>query len=94
MPYTLDSLAEIIAQIVDFSWDDYNPIIPENVYPDNVGWNIAYVCACFLAQHTVEGHNGVDTEYAYNGLSVDSFMSYKERLKLAKKIINQMGGPK
>lgn len=80
------SLPEILAQIVEYSRDDYRG--PDSIYPTDVGWNCAYVCACFLAQHTKHGSDeGVDTESPWAGLKVMEDIPFKERVKLAEKLV-------
>lgn len=85
-----DSLAQIMAQVVEFGREDYKG--STSVIPDNIEWNIAYQAACFLAQYTVGGDDGVDTEVAYYGLEVNKDMPYEDRLKLAYKLIEEWGG--
>lgn len=88
--YPLAGLATIIAQIVHFSRDDYtgSPTMPASISQD-VLWNIAYVVACFLAQHTRKGDVGVDTETAYVGMEVTADMPYSARLALAERLVRE-----
>ena len=89
------TLAEILAQIVAYMHDDYNPRQSETVIPDEVIWNCAYVCACFVAQHTVNGGEGVDTGHPYEALKItDETISYAERVMLADSLIHSYGGVK
>ena len=78
--YSLDSLAAVIAQIVHFAHDDYEQ---SGFLPEEVTWNIAYVVACFTAQHATLGKDGVHTEAALVGMKIAERMSYDERLRLA-----------
>lgn len=94
MTYTNGSLAEILAQIVQFSQNLYQPIQSDTVYPEDVAENCAYTCACFIAQHTQHGNEGVELEVAYRGLKVNEWLSYSERVLLAQDIIRKYGGEK
>ena len=87
-------LATIIANIVEYSRNDYYPIEPETVYPEDVVWNCAYICACFIAQNTVHGQDGVDREIPLNMLKIDQHMSMEERVKLALALVEEFGGQK
>ena len=88
MKYTVDTLAEVIAQVVHFSMDDFSGS-SDNEYPEQVAWNVSYQVACFLAQHTLHGGNGVETDVAMDLLQVGKFMPYIERVELARKAILQ-----
>lgn len=90
MKYGRATLAETVAQVVHFARDDYRP--PDSTMPDDVVWNVSYICACFLAQHTVEGGDGVETEYPWTLLQVTTDMEYEARLKLAESAIAGLGG--
>lgn len=92
--YTLSSPAEIMAQIVQFSYSDYYDGVHKTTLPYEVRWNVAFIIACFLAQHTVQGGDGVDPEIGYDGMQVDVHLSYGERVDLAKKLIEDFGGVK
>jgi hypothetical protein len=92
MKYSLKTLAAILAQIVQFSRDDYFNGKDAPDYPQDIGWNVAYICCCFIAQHTEQGSEGVDTEVAYVGLKVMEHMSYEDRLKLAEQLVSEWGG--
>lgn len=87
-------LAAIITNIVQYSRSDYYPIEPDTVYPEDVAWNCAYICACFLAQNTVHGSDGVDRETPLNALKIDKDMSTDERMKLALALVEEFGGQK
>ena len=81
---TAKQLAKVLADIVQYSRNDYFDGKSEDSYPeDTVGWNCAYVCACFLANNTKYGNNGVDTEFPFTQLQIDKSMSYESRLALA-----------
>lgn len=84
-----NTLPGILAQLVHFAHDDY---LPEGRMPPDVGWSIAYVAACFLAQHTKLGDGGVDTEVTHTGLQVGHQMSYTERLALAEELVREWEG--
>ena len=88
--YPLDGLAAIIAQVVHFARDDYtgSPSMPATI-PENVLWNISYVVACFLAQHTRFGEAGVEAESAYVGMEVATDMTYTARLRLAERLVRE-----
>lgn len=88
--YNLDTLAEILAQIVHFARDDYQ----QGVMPDESAWNAAYIAACFTAQHTLGGEEGVDTEHAYKALQVTEDVPYAARVGLAKAFILLYDGEK
>ena len=81
----LNPVANILAQIVQFSQDDYH----EKSYPDEQAWGVAYICACFLAQHTSHGNEGVDTEIPYVALKIGKRMPFDKRLKLAQKLVKE-----
>lgn len=87
------TLAAIIAQIVHFAHDDYtgNDSV---VLPESNAWSIAYVVACFVAQHTVNGDDGVDTEYPWKTMKITERMPYDDRLVLACEVIAAFGGAK
>lgn len=92
MKYTLDSLAEIIAQVVDFSIGDFGF---EQELPEYHPLHLGFVVACFLAQHTKEGHHGVDTETGMVLLQTeDRTLDYPARVNLARKAIAEFGGVK
>ena len=94
-PYTsmpAETLAPVLAQVVQFARDDYTG--PDSVLPEAVIWSAAYVCACFLAQHTVQGNEGVDTGNPFEALRIPKEMSYAERLKLAEQLVQSWGGQK
>lgn len=86
------TLAYILANIVQYSRDDYFNG-KETTYPADIGWNAAYICACFLANHTRDGESGVDTEVPHVGLKIMEEMSFDDRLKLAQALIKEWGGP-
>lgn len=90
--YDIDTLAGILAQIVHFARDDYNSQQSETEIPHEVLWNVAYTCACFTAQHTEQGGEGVDTEHAFNVLLLDKDISYAERVRCAHKLVEMFGG--
>jgi hypothetical protein len=85
MKYTTKTLPEILAQIVEFAYDDYE----EYSIPEDVMWNVAYIVASFTAQHTAKGDDGVETVTALEGLRIAERMEYKERLVLAKKYVKE-----
>jgi len=82
------ALAIVIAQVVHFTLDDYagNPI------PEAVEWNAAYISACFIAQHTVDGHEGVETEGPWKALQTMKHIPFSERLALAERLVEEWGG--
>ncbi len=84
--YSLDTLAEILAQIVQFAQDDYQDQ-PGGPLPADIAWNVAYTCACFLAQHAAARPVSVETAVAYEGLEVARAMPYAERVALAAQLI-------
>lgn len=86
----IQPLAEVLAQIAQFSISDYDPI----PVPDEVQRNCAYVCACFLAQHTKDGVEGVETDVAMDLLKIGQSMSYGNRVLHAKRAIEEFGGIK
>lgn len=89
---TIANLDHVIAQTVQFATNDYDS---DNVLPENVAFNIAFTVSCFLAQHTVHGHNGVTTDEALDGLQVTTIhMPYEYRLALAQRMIEEYGGAK
>lgn len=88
-PYSLSTLPAILAQVVQFAHYDYES---DPALPEDVAWNIAYVCSCFLAQHTALGKDGVDTEAAYVGLKVSERMPYADRLALAQTAVEIWNG--
>lgn len=83
-------LPEVLAQIVHFSRNDYI----SGMYPEDVGWNAAYTCACFLAQHTRFGVEGCDTEGVYEGLNVMAEMPFDTRLAIARELVDAWNGVK
>ena len=87
------TLAAIIAQIVHFAHDDYSGN-DSVVLPEPNAWSIAYVVACFVANHTVDGDQGVDTGEPWEVLKVAERMTYDERLVLACELIATYGGAK
>ena len=87
MKYSIASLAEILAQIVQFSRDNFTGV--DSIYPEDVKYDCGYICACFLAQHTPNGNQGVETEAAIKLLKIDDALSYSDRLKLARKAIKE-----
>lgn len=91
--YKLDSLAEIMAQVVKFGLDEFDGgefcIVPEAVTN-----TIAYTVACFAAQHTKGGDRGIETSEAYLALQVNVPMPYAKRVILARAFINELGGEK
>lgn len=80
------SLAQIIAQICEYMHDDYRDN-PDSVLDENIIWNTAYICSCFIAQHTVDGHAGVNTDHTLNGLKIAQDIDYWERLDLVNQYI-------
>lgn len=82
--YSLSSLADVLAQLVHFVWDDYGP---DDDPPELVQWAAAYQVACFAAQHTPQGKHGVETEEGLLGLKVKERMSYVDRLAVAKEFV-------
>lgn len=91
--YGVSTLGEIVAQIVHFAHDDYSGE-DSVVLPKDIQWSTAYVVACFLAQHTVNGHNGVDTAWVHTSLYIDVRLSYPARVIHANKLITELGGSK
>jgi hypothetical protein len=90
MNYKIDTLADIIAQLVQFARDDYQ----NGVFPEAVADNCAYVVACFVAQHTADGDAGVESREAFDALAVDRDMPFSERAALAHSFITSYGGEK
>ena len=84
-------LADVITQVVQFGLDDFQG---DGKVPEQAVFNISYIVSCFLAQHTVNGINGVPTEEAMEGMKLPHFMPYTERLELAKALIADLGGVK
>lgn len=84
--YSLATLPEILAQIVQFAQDDYQDQ-RGSALPADVAWNVAYTCACFLAQHAAAGPVSVETAVAYEGLEIARAMPYAERVALAAQLI-------
>ena len=90
MSYSIGTLAEILAQIAHFSTDDSEEDGPVSA----IAYNTAMICACFLAQHTDDGIDGVEIETAFDLLRCNEAMPYEERLELAKKAVAEFGGEK
>ena len=89
--FTDNQLALILAQIVNFGWSNYTPDgKPDQYLQENIG----YQCACFVAQHTVEGDVGVETDEAMQLMRVDKPMNEGQRFELAMKFIRMYGGAK
>lgn len=86
------SLAPLLAQIIHFSRDDYSFGEVDDDCPEDVVRNASYICACFLAQHTRLGDEGVDTECPYVSLRAGISMPFDERLRLAEKLVKSFGG--
>lgn len=84
-------LAAVIAQLVHFHLSDFQP---KDDIPDFMTGNVSYICACFLAQHTVHGCDGVETDTARELLQVEKRMPYLRRLRLAEGAVNLLGGEK
>ena len=89
--YGVSTLGEIVAQIVHFAHDDYSGE-DSVILPLDMQWSIAYVAACFLAQHTVDGHNGVETDWVHTCLRLNTRLSYSARLAHANKLVTELGG--
>ena len=88
---TNNQLAFVLAQTVNFGWSNYTP----DGKPDRVVQEtIAYQCACFVAQHTNLGGDGVEIVEAMNLLDVDRELSYDDRFNLALKCVEFYGGVK
>lgn len=87
--YTLNSLAEIIAQIITFAYSDYYQGDGASELPEDIQWHISYIVACFLAQHTPKGDDGCCTETAMDVMQVCTYMTYNERLELAKVVVEK-----
>lgn len=85
-------LAQVLAQVVHFARDDYNPKQSDGGMPREGEWNLGYVCSCFLAQHTLRGGEGVDTEFGFRRMKVDKDVPFEERVKLAEAAIAELGG--
>ena len=82
----LNLLPEVLAQIVDFAWDDYGPT---NGLPEEVAWCIAHVCACFVAQNTrYGGEEGVEDDSVFSGLEIDEHLPYAKRLEMARVLVD------
>lgn len=89
--YSLSTLPEILAQIVQFAQDDYQAKQPPAL-PDEIAWNVAYTCACFLAQHTADKPVSVAAAMAYEGLQVTTPMPYMDRVSLAAQLVGSVAG--
>lgn len=89
--YAFGTLADTLAQLVQFAWDDFGP---DGVLPEGSQWTVAYQVACFTAQHTAQGGDGVETETGLTGLRVDERMAYPARLALARAHVAAFGGAK
>ena len=85
------TLAHVIAQCVEFAWNDFEP---DGTPPEDVVWTVSYQVSCYLAQHTVLGEDGVATETGMECLRVYERIPYAERLRLAEKAIADHGGTK
>lgn len=90
MKYTKNSLAYTLAALVDFAWDDYRPNAPDEIIQRSLG----YQCACFVAQHTVDGDGGVETEVGISEMATDRNVPFDTRLKMAHEFIKLFGGVK
>lgn len=88
------TLPEVLARVVEFSRNDYFNGTRTVDYPDDVACNAAFVCACFIAQCTKNGHDGVDMETPYAALAMDKDMPYKARVALAAALVADFGGCK
>ena len=84
MKYTLNSLAEIVAQIVQFSMDNYGG--EDSIYPEDVKDNCAYITSCFVYQHTT-ADAGIAADEAATALKIGEFIPYADRVELARKWI-------
>jgi len=80
-------LAPVLAQIVQFAHDDFSAL--EEDFPESAAYNVAHICACFIAQHTPLGDNGVDMEVPLAALRISERMSYGERLTLAVALVEE-----
>lgn len=90
MTYTTDSLAYTLAKLVDFAWDDYKPNAPD----ENIQRSLGYQCACFVAQYTVDGKDGVETEVGISEMATEYNVPFADRLKMAYNFISLFGGVK
>jgi hypothetical protein len=89
--FTDNQLALVLTQIVNFGWSNYTPDgKPDQYLQENLG----YQCACFVAQHTVEGSDGVEIDEAMTLMKIDKEMNEGERFALAMKFIRRYGGAK
>lgn len=85
-----DRLIDVIACIAHFAMDDFyngdvNPPPPQ--FEDMV--QAAYIVACFVAQNTPKGEEGVDTEYAMTRMQMTHRMPYEDRRELASRFIHE-----
>ncbi len=89
-----ERLIDIIACIADFALDDFTE--SHEIQFEDVA-QAAYILACFVAQNTPKGEEGVDTEYAMSRMEMRTRMSYDDRLGIARSFVNEFwpkGGPK
>jgi hypothetical protein len=82
-------LPAVIAQIVQFSQQNHF----DTAYPDQVSNEVAFICACLVAQHTPLGYKGVETSSAYEALRLDKRFGYRGRLELAQKLVDSYCAP-
>lgn len=88
----LPLLATVIAQLVHFAHDDFGA--PDSVIlPEQCQWTVAYTVSCFIAQHTLRGEEGVDTETGWEGLKVYERMPFADRLALAEALVTEWSTP-
>jgi hypothetical protein len=91
MTFDTETLAMVLANLVHFAWDDY---LPDGSPDENIQRTLGYQCACFVAQYTVDGESGVETEVGMDMMQVDTNMTKDARLRLARKFIKTFGGVK
>lgn len=80
-------LAPVLAQIVQFAHDYFFSL--EEDFPETEIYTVAHICACFIAQHTPLGANGVDMEVPLAALRISERMPYSERLALAVVLVEE-----
>ena len=88
-----DQLASVLADLVNFGFSNFTPDTPDYVLL-LVQENIAYQCACFVAQNTKDGDGGVEICEAFEALKVNKDLSKEKRYALALAFVEDFGGVK
>ena len=91
MTFNNETLALVLANLVHFAWDDYRPVGSPS---EDVQRIIGYQCACFVAQYTVDGEDGVETDVGMDMMKVDTYMDKSSRVQLARRFVKAFGGIK